>query len=122
MELLDYYDSTGKHIGVETREKIHSDGLWHQVVHCWIYDADGNIYFQLRADNKKMFTTASGHVAAGESLKEAFSRETKEEIGIDVETETAKFVMKKTFEMDKGNIKDRVFPTLCSFYQRHRLF
>lgn len=114
MEYLDYYGINGNFLGKETRDKVHADGLWHKTIHCWLYDELGNVYFQLRADNNKMYTTASGHVNAGETLNQAFGREVKEEIGIDVNINNAKLVEIVVWEMDKkksdGSLwRDRAF-------------
>lgn len=114
MEYLDIYDENGKHLGKETRDVVHRDALWHNTVHCWLYDVKGNIYFQIRTDEEKLYTTASGHVLAGETIKEGFGREIEEEIGIKVNYEEAKLVDVVTFTMDKlkkdGSIfKDRAF-------------
>ena len=114
MEFLDYYDINGNYLGKETRDKVHAEGLWHKTVHCWLYDDLGNVYFQLRADTNKMYTTASGHVGAGETLNQAFAREVKEEIGIDVEIENSKLIEIVVWKMDKkkadGTVwRDRAF-------------
>ena len=101
MEQLDYYDNCMNHLGIESRDVVHSKGLWHKTIHCWLYDEAGNIYFQLRTDSGKMYTTASGHVNAGESLKQAFARECREEIGIDVDMDTAELVMMTVWRLDK---------------------
>ena len=77
MEYLDIYDENGKYLGKEERSIVHRDALWHKTVHCWLYDKEGNIYFQIRKDKEKLYTTASGHVQAGETVKEAFGREVK---------------------------------------------
>lgn len=122
MEYLDIYDEEGKHIGKEERSIVHRDALWHKTVHCWLYDKEGNIYFQIRKDKNKLYTTASGHVQAGESLIEAFGREIKEEIGYEVDYEKAmeidivKFVMDRE-EPDGSIFKDRVFANVycCEF-------
>ena len=114
MEYLDVYDEEKKFIGKYSREYVHQNALWHNTVHCWLYDKDGNIYFQLRKDEGKMYTTASGHVLSGETIKEAFGREVKEEIGIDVLYDMAVLVDVFVFKMDKeksdGSIfRDRAF-------------
>ena len=108
MEYLDIYDENGKHLGKEDRNIVHEKGLWHNTVHCWLYDKFGNIYFQIRAEEKTFYTTASGHVAAGESIKEAFGREIYEEIGLKIDYEKAVFVNMVTWKMDREN-KDGTF-------------
>jgi len=114
MELLDYYDEFGVYLGVEKRDVVHQKGLWHKTIHCWLYDKEGNIFFQIRADKKTLYTTASGHLKAGESIEEGFKREIKEEIGIDIDSSDAKFISMVPFKMNQvkadGSIfKDRAF-------------
>ena len=101
MEQLDVYDENMLPIGVENRNVVHQKGLWHKTVHCWLYDKQGNVYFQIRKDSGKLYTTASGHVLAGETLNQAFQREVLEEIGIDVDTRNATLVEINAWRMDK---------------------
>lgn len=101
MEKLDIYDEYMNFIGTENREIVHEKGLWHKTVHCWLYDKQGNIYFQIRKNSQKLYTTSSGHVSAGETVKQAFAREVMEEIGVKVELETASLVEINAWRMDK---------------------
>ena len=89
MENLDIYDEYMNKIGTESRDTVHHNGLWHKTVHCWMYDDDSNVYFQIRADSGKLYTTASGHVLAGETVRDAFHREILEEIGVDTDVSNA---------------------------------
>ena len=114
MEYLDIYDENGKFLGTEERGVVHSKGLWHKTVHCWLYDRDGNVFFQRRSDRGTLYTTSSGHLSAGESVTEAFQREIKEEIGLDIDASDATKVGVVPFQMDRvkedGSIfKDRAF-------------
>lgn len=109
-EYLDIYDEKGIYLGQKERSVVHKEGLWHKTVHCWLYDGEGNIYFQIRKDKEKLYTTASGHVLAGETIKEAFGREIKEEIGIDVCYEMANLVDVVSFKLDRADgFHDRAF-------------
>lgn len=101
MERLDIYDEEINFLGSEDRDIVHQKGLWHKTVHCWIYDMDGNVYFQIRQDSHKLYTTASGHVLAGETVKQAFKREVFEEIGVDVDTNNAELVEINVWKMEK---------------------
>ena len=101
MENLDIYDSNMNYIGSENREVIHNKGLWHKTIHCWLYDSDGNIYFQIRKNSGKFYTTASGHVLAGESIDQAFHREINEELGINIDIDNANLVEINVWKMDK---------------------
>jgi len=87
-ELLDIYTEDGRHVGVADRNVAHEFALWHRTVHCWLVRG-GNIIFQRRSsalnnNPGKLYTTASGHLQAGESLEDAFTRETREEFGVAV--------------------------------------
>ena len=114
MEKLDIYDANGEFIGTEERKIVHEKGLWHKTVHCWLYDKEGNVFFQKRNDRGTLYTTASGHISAGESITEAFQREIKEEIGLTIDANDATLVNVVPFKMDRvkedGSIfKDRAF-------------
>lgn len=122
MEYLDIYDESGNHIGKEERNKVHQNALWHKTVHCWLFDSDGYVYFQIRHDEKTLYTTASGHVMAGETLEQGFAREIYEEIGYNVpytkaiHLETFKFYLDK-IKKDGSEFHDRVFANIyaCEF-------
>ncbi len=83
--MLDFYDKDMRFIGTETRENVHKNGLWHKTVHCWLYDENGNIYFQIRTDTGTLYTTASGHIQSGESIDDALRREIMEEVGFAID-------------------------------------
>lgn len=122
MEFLDIYDENGVHIGKEERTEVHKNGLWHKTVHCWLFDSDGYVYFQIRHDEKTLYTTASGHIMAGETVEQGFAREIKEEIGYEVpytkaiHLETFKFYLDK-IKKDGSEFHDRVFANIyaCEF-------
>lgn len=109
MEYLDYYDEEGNYLGFKSRDEVHTEGLWHNTVHCWLYDKEGHVYFQIRKDTKTFYTTASGHVLKGETIKEAFKREIMEEIGIDIDSSDAELVGIIPWRMDKVKSDGRVF-------------
>lgn len=99
-EMLSIYDDKFNELGVELRSKIHSKGLLHQVVHCWIIskiDEEIWIYFQQRSYDKKDFPglydiSAAGHINIGEDPDIAVKRETYEEIGMEIDSEKLKFI------------------------------
>ena len=109
MEYLDIYDDNQKHIGKELRDVVHRDGLWHKTIHCWLYDKEGNVYFQIRKDEGTFYTTASGHVSAGETLQEAFGREIKEEIGLDIDYKESKQIDMVVWKMDRQKSDGSMF-------------
>lgn len=114
MEYLDIYDENGIMIGTESRIKVHQDALWHKTVHCWLYDRNGNVFFQVRKDEGTLYTTASGHILAGESITQGFEREIKEELGIRIDASDAVKVCEIPFVMDRTKsdgsmFRDRAF-------------
>lgn len=113
MELLDVYDENGKFLGKFDRNVVHREAMWHNTVHCWLFDNDGSIYFQMRK-GEGLYTTASGHIKAGETIKEGFKREIFEEIGLNVSTDSAIPVEINKFSIDlirkDGSLfRDRAF-------------
>lgn len=117
MEYLDIYDENGNHIGKEERKKVHENALWHKTVHAWLYDKQGNVYFQIRADEGTLYTTASGHLQAGDTVEVAFAREIFEEIGLKIDSSDAIKVNVVKFIMDRVNkdgsmFRDRAFANI----------
>lgn len=101
MENLDIYDENMNKIGCENRDIVHQKGMWHKTVHCWLYDDNKNLYFQIRANSGKLYTTASGHVLAGETVPEAFKREIFEEIGVNTDISNAEPIEIVFWRQDK---------------------
>ncbi len=91
-ETFDIYDEHDRWIGTATREEAHAHGYWHHTFHCWLARAgesgEAMVLFQQRSAGKDtnpacFDITVAGHLAAGESPKDAV-RELEEEIGLDV--------------------------------------
>ena len=117
MELLDIYDEEGNFLGTEDRKVVHRDALWHKTVHAWLYDRQGNVYFQIRADEGTLYTTASGHLQAGDTVEEAFAREIYEELGLKIDASDAVKVDVVKFVLDRENkdgsmFRDRAFANI----------
>lgn len=92
-EMLPVLNEAGECIGKAERKAVHQKGLWHPVVHCWMYCKRDNqvwLYFQKRANTKEDFPGfydigSTGHVSDGETVQEAVVREAHEEMGIPIE-------------------------------------
>ena len=98
MEYFDVLTENGEFEGrKETREVCHEKGLWHRAVYAFIVDENKNILLQKRSANKKLWpnkwdVTIGGHVNSGEFGRQALIRECKEELGIESNESTLKFV------------------------------
>lgn len=105
-ELFPIYNNQGVWIGVDTRANAHSKGLWHEVVHVWVFDPKQScIYLQRRSLDKKDFAglydiTTAGHVDAYEEHRHGAIRECQEEIGLAMMDQQLHYL---------GDVKEAVF-------------
>lgn len=86
-ELLEVVDENDEVIAVESRGRIHKEGLLHRDVNVWLVTPDREIIFQHRSKDKdtypdKFDATVAGHVDPGETYLEAGIREVAEEAGL----------------------------------------
>ncbi len=91
-ELLDIVDQYGEPTGaIADKATIHAEGLRHRDVHVWLTNGQDVLQQQRNADKSIMpgewDISVGGHVAAGESFKDAALRETAEELGLDLPAE-----------------------------------
>lgn len=103
MEILDIYDKYRQKTG-RTLERGNpmEDGDYHLVVHVWIVNEKGEFLIQKRQPWKigwpNMWDcSAAGSAIHGETSIEAAIRETKEEIGIDLNTSKADILLTVKF-------------------------
>lgn len=89
-EYFDVVNDRDEVIGQELRREVHRKGLKHRAVHVLVFNAKGHVFLQKRSLKKDQFpgtwdSSASGHLAPGETYDDAAVRETFEEIGLKLE-------------------------------------
>ena len=90
VEYLQVTDKNNKALSKKVSKKeVHERGLRHRTVHIWVLDSNGRLLLVKRGEWKrqdpgKWASYVGGHVLYGESFREAAARETKEEIGLEV--------------------------------------
>jgi isopentenyl-diphosphate delta-isomerase type 1 len=87
-EVLPVVDEHDNVVDEAPREEVHAEGLRHRAVQVHVYDREGRLYLHKRASSKVFHpdvwtASATGHVEAGESYREAAARELDEELGLE---------------------------------------
>ena len=115
-EFFDVLKETGEYSNeVASREECHKKGLWHKAAVVFIINKDNSkVLLQKRSATKRLWpnlwdVTAGGHVLTGELGYQAIIRETKEEIGIDIQKQDLEFIGATISENIKGDIINRHF-------------
>jgi 8-oxo-dGTP pyrophosphatase MutT (NUDIX family) len=96
-ELWDIYDASGAKTGdLISRDEPLKEGQYHLVVHIWIKNAEGKWLIQKRADHVEwapgFWAATGGSAISGEDSLTAAIRETKEELGLDIDASQMKFI------------------------------
>ncbi len=98
MEKWDILDAQGKctgHTALRGKTSLGTDE-YHLVVHIWIVSSDGKFLIQKRSKLKKLmpgeWAATGGAALSGEDSFSAAQRELKEELGIDSDRSTLKFI------------------------------
>lgn len=104
------YDAAGIEIGVERREVVYRDGLWHAATGVLVRSGDGTrVVLHRRTADKLVFPGhwdcwAGGVVGPGEEPAAAAARELHEELGV-----TAPLTPIERFVFDDGALRYHVF-------------
>ncbi len=89
-EYLDLVNERDEVIGKKLRSEIYAEGLTNfRVVNVFVVNSQGQIWIPRRTAHKAIFPlsldfSAAGHVESGETYDEAFAKEVREELDIDV--------------------------------------
>lgn len=124
-EMLEVVDENDNVVGLETRARIHQDGLFHREIHIWFFTPNGEVIFQHRAKDKdtypdKLDATVGGHVESSMSYEETAVKECKEETGIDIDLNKLVFVKKmkkKSFDESTGLTNNTIRAQYAYLYE-----
>lgn len=89
-EILDLVNENDEIIGNMPRNEVHAKKIHnYRVINCFIKNDEGKLWIPRRQKNKRLFPSAldisvGGHVSSGETYEEAFVKEAREELNIDV--------------------------------------
>lgn len=94
-----------------TKDHVFSEGLLHGASHVWIWrDNDGvlEVLLQKRSANKRTWPdrfdiSAAGHIDLAENQLTAALRETKEEIGLDIDSDNLQEISREKVYMTAEN-------------------
>jgi isopentenyldiphosphate isomerase len=125
LEMLEVVDENDNVIGLETRTKVHEQGILHREIHIFFITPNGEIIFQHRAKDKdtypdKLDATVGGHVEPNMSYEETAVKECKEETGIDIDPSKLFFLTKmrkKTFDKLTGKTNNTIRSQYAYFYE-----
>lgn len=89
-EIFDVVDEDDVVLRQLPRSRVHAEKLIHRATHIFVFRSDGRLLIHKRTADKEEFpgvwtSSASGHVAAGESYDDTAPRELFEELGLQSE-------------------------------------
>lgn len=119
-ERVIFVDENDNIVGAGPREEAWEKGYYTRNIRLVIRDENGRVLSQKRSADKKLYpgmwtVAAGGHVDEGETWETAAQRETKEEIGIDIEVSlVGEFVFKDDTEGKKVRQILRVYEGVTS--------
>lgn len=116
-EYIDIVTPEGKPTGkIALKSEAHKNGWYHNTIHLWLYTKQSEILLQQRSHKKAIHpllwdVSAAGHIDAGETFIDAALRETKEEIGLQLQAKDLTQIGTKRHESsyNNGAIKDNEF-------------
>jgi len=114
-ERFEIFDESGRPLGIESRSRVHREGLWHRAANVFLFLPDGTLLIQRRQLTKDVWPGAwdvsvAEHLMPGESFEQGALRGLREELGV-TGAELALYgdVTKSRLEVEASGIKDYEF-------------
>ncbi len=106
-EYFDWVDRFDRAIGITSRLDAHRQNLFHRAVHLYAVGENGGVILQRRSLEKDLepglwTVSCSGHVDRGESYLQAGVRELEEELGVSVEPENLRELLRSDPSFENG--------------------
>lgn len=114
-EYIDIVTHEGKPTGrTALKSEIHKNGWYHNTIHVWLFNKEGQLLLQQRSHKKKIHpllwdVSAAGHIDAGETFVEAALRETQEELGLELDANQLNKIGTFLHENNYEKIQDNEF-------------
>ena len=120
-DIVKVYDDMFNMIGTEKWSVVHKEGLFHQVVHLWIYcdEPDGRwMYFVQRSKDMDIYPglydlPVSGHIDPDETFSETLISLTEERLGLKLTKDMLTHAGNIRQKVDDGDFHDNAF---CQVY------
>lgn len=108
-ELVAIIDENDNIIGNDTRDNAHEKGLLHREIAVMILNKNNEILMQVRKDDGRYGFSAGGHFPFSESYLQGAIRETKEELGLELDEADLKKISKLRLDFSRGELRNNVF-------------
>ncbi len=129
-DLLKIYDDHYNHIGIATREEVHTKGLLHQVAHVWMFQRAGEevfIYFQKRSLQRELYPgkfdlIQTTHFDPDESYEDGIIHSLDYYLGCRMNKEDIVHIGSTRQHIDQGNYHDNALVQVFAMMIHKALF
>lgn len=129
-DLLKIYDDHYNHIGIATREEVHTKGLLHQVAHVWMFQRSGEevfIFFQKRSAQRELYPgkfdlIQTTHFDPDESYEDGIIHSLDYYLGCRMKKEDIVHIGSTRQHIDQGNYHDNALVQVFAMMIHKALF
>ena len=130
-DIIKIYDEEYNNIGTATRERVHTEGLLHQVAHVWMYQKHDNgsiyIFFQKRGSERELYPgkydlIQTTHFDPAESLEDGIVYSLDIYRGFTADKNDLIHIGSTRQHIDQGNYHDNALVQVFALPVRKALF